>query len=70
MNMEIIMRILNENLSCVIVKNAGMVKDIKERLELEGNEVDAFCDTSAGRYVFSFDQLPEDISQHNAVSIF
>lgn len=51
-------------------KNAALVKNIKERLEAEGNEVDAFCDTSAGRFVFSFDQLPANISEHNAISIF
>lgn len=39
-------------------KNADQVIRIKQRLVMQGHEVDAFCDKSAGRFVFSFDLLP------------
>lgn len=49
-------------------KNADQVKQIKEVFESKGHKVDAFCDTSSGRFVFSFNQLP-DVSTHNAISV-
>lgn len=51
-------------------KNAEQVKSIKDMLEAEGNEVDAFCDSTAGRFVFRFDQLSANLSEHNAITIF
>ncbi|GIO33236.1 hypothetical protein J2TS6_43770 [Paenibacillus albilobatus] len=40
-------------------KNAEHVMYIKGLLVSAGFEVDAFCDTDAGRFVFSFDMLPD-----------
>lgn len=40
-------------------KNAAQIKDLALYLRECGHEVDAFCDTSTGRYVFSFDKLPK-----------
>lgn len=39
-------------------KNEAIVKRIAEQLRGLEHEVDAFCDQSNGRFVFSFDQLP------------
>ena len=50
-------------------KNAEQV--LKMKLALSGSgyeEVDAFCDTEADRFVFSFNDLPS-VENHNAKSI-
>lgn len=49
-------------------KNERLVKNIAEILRLKGHEVDAFCDYANGRFVFSFDQLP-DVSEKNAITV-
>jgi len=49
-------------------KNEKLVKEVKRQLEAEGNIVDAFCDPSGGRYVFSFDRLP-DVSAKDARTV-
>jgi nucleoside 2-deoxyribosyltransferase len=49
-------------------RNAEQVKQIKDVLISKGHEVDAFCDSSAGRFVFSFDLLP-DVSGMNAKTV-
>ncbi len=49
-------------------KNAAQVIQIKEMLVSQGHEVDAFCDKSAGRFVFSFDLLP-DVEKMNAETV-
>ncbi|KEO84782.1 hypothetical protein [Tumebacillus flagellatus] len=49
-------------------KNAEKVKNITGILRNFGHEVDAFCDSSTGRFVFNFGQLP-DVTSHNAMTI-
>ena len=49
-------------------KNAKLVREIANYLRVFGHEVDDFTDKSNGRFVFSFDKLP-DISSHNAISV-
>lgn len=49
-------------------KNAEQVTGIANQLRAIGHEVDAFCDSSTGRYVFSFAELPE-IENYNAMTV-
>ncbi|MEK3722289.1 LexA family protein [Paenibacillus sp. FSL H8-0034] len=49
-------------------KNAELVKGIKGLLVSSGFEVDAFCDPSEDRFVFSFDLLP-NIENLNARTV-
>ncbi len=49
-------------------KNENVCIEAAKRLRNNGHEVDCFCDTSTGRFVFSFAQLP-DISIHDGISI-
>lgn len=49
-------------------KNSSLVMEIKKTLASRGHSVDAFCDQSDGRFVFSFDLLP-DVQKLNAETV-
>jgi nucleoside 2-deoxyribosyltransferase len=50
-------------------KNAKEVNMTAKLLRIEGFAVDAFCDSSGGRFVFSFNELPGSGYRHNARTI-
>lgn len=49
-------------------KNEHRVREAAVYLREIGHEVDAFCDPSTGRFIFSFDKLP-NIEQMNAIAV-